>query len=355
MIRQLMKRLSGPSPGTLSGSMHKMESLESLFATAVESYAAAVDSVSEAAGDSPRGARDEFRKKLKQLRTTIRTSSSQQSFEECKRQFDAEVKRFGRLVEEHAQTQERDAKEIMAIVATMADSVASREKQHNVRFKGIARKLRLLTTSTDLGEIRQRLSEEVGQLDKYVEDMARDTQSALERVRADLEARQDVKRTQPWMEEAVDPVTKLAGRPEAMAALATRLRQDPFFCVVLFSVEGYADLSTRQGRPTAESLLKEFALRLKTLLPEATLLARWNEAEALALVEGNLPEVAGRALDLERRLSGAYAVEKADGAADRVSISCVSSVLQPLRGESGQQLLERLRAGRRREPALIER
>lgn len=355
MIKQWMKRISGPSPGTLSGSMHKMDSLESLFTSALDSYAAAVDSVSEAAGDSPRGARDEFRRKLKQIRASIRAAQDQSAFLECRRQFDAEVRRFGRLVEEHAQTQERDAKEIMAIVATMADSIASREKQHNVRFKGIARKLRLLTTSTDLGEIKQRLSEEVGQLDKYVDDMARDTQSALDRVRTGLQARQEGRRTQPWMDEAVDPVTKLAGRSEALVVLATRMRQDLQFCIVLFCVEGYADLSTRQSRTVMDSLMAEFAQRMRTLLPEVPLLCRWNEAEVMAVMEGNLPEVAGRALEMERRLSGSYVVGGGVTGEERVSISCVSSVLQPLRGESGQQLLERLRAGRRREPALLER
>lgn len=355
MIKQWMKRISGPSPGTLSASMRKMDSLETLFDSAVDCYSAALDSVSEAAGDFPRGAREDFRRKLKQIRGVIRAAQDQDSFTECKRQFDAEVRRFGRLVEDHTQAQERDAKEIMAIVATMADSIASREKQHNVRFKGIARKLRLLTTSTDLGEIRQRLSEEVGQLDKYVDDMARDTQSALDRVRTGLQARQEGRRTQPWVDEAVDPVTKLSGRSEALAVLATRMRQNLQFCIVLFCVEGYSDLSTRQSRTAMDALLAEFAQRLRTLLPDVPLLCRWSEAEVMAVLEGNLPEVAGRALEMERRLSGSYAVGSAATGEERVSISCVSSVLQPLRGESGQQLLERLRAGRRSEPALLER
>ncbi|MBL8176237.1 MAG: diguanylate cyclase [Bryobacterales bacterium] len=354
MIKQLMKRIGGPSPGSLSGSMRKMDSLETLFASALESYAAALDSVSEAASDSPRGAREEFRRKLKQIRGTIRVAQDDDTFAECRRQFDAEVRRFGRIVEDHAQTQERDAKEIMAIVATMADSIASREKQHNVRFKGIARKLRLLTTSSDLAEIKQRLSEEVGQLDKYVDDMARDTQAALDRVRTGLQARQEGRRIQPWIEEAVDPVTKLAGRPEALAALAARMRQDLGFCIVLFAVEGYAELSTRQSRAYMDGLMAEFAQRMRSLLPDVPALCRWNEAEVMALLEGNLPDAAGRALEMERRLSGAYSI-RTEAGEERVAVSCVSSVLQPLRGESGPQLLERLRNGRRREPALLER
>ncbi len=353
MIKQWMKRISVPAPRTLSGSMRKMETLETLYVSAIDGYAAAVESVSEAASQSPRGARDEFRSSLKQIRGAIRSAADEATLAECKRQFDAEVRRFGRLVEEHAQGQERDTKEILAIVATMVDSAGSREKQHNARFKAVARKLRQLTASTDLAEMKQRLTEEVGQLDKCVEEMARDTQTSLDRVRAGLGELRDARRSQPWIEETVDPVTKLSGRPVALELLMNRLRKDRHFCMVLFSVEGYAGLSTRRNRATMDTLLAEFADRLRTLLPEALVLCRWNEAEALAVLEGNLPAVAGRALELERRLSGSYALGGENG--ERLPISCVCSVLQPLLGESGEQLLERLRAGRRREPALLER
>ena len=38
--------------------------------------------------------------------------------------------------------QEKETRQVMAIVAVMAESMADREKQYNVRFRGIGKKLR---------------------------------------------------------------------------------------------------------------------------------------------------------------------------------------------------------------------
>ena len=111
---------------------------------------------------------------------------------EVSQQVDRTLGIYNKEIESDLNLQTREAKQVMAIVAVMAESMADREKQYNVRFRGIGKKLRVLTTSNDLAEIRRKLEAEVTQLEKYVDDMARDTESAVSRVQMELRPRRDV-------------------------------------------------------------------------------------------------------------------------------------------------------------------
>lgn len=346
MLKDILKLLSGgtgKSPATISRSIRQSEDISKLYEIAVGCYTDTVESIGEYAPDSPRGAREELRKKMKGIRASIRLAHDRASFEETHKSVDGELKGFTRLVEQHIASQERDAKEIMALMASMADSVASRDKQHNVRFKGIAKKLRLLTTSQDLAEIRAQLSAEVGQLEIYVDDMSRDTQAALERVKSDLQARERaVLKTPEWTEQPVDPQTQFAGRTEALVLIDGRLRGPNQFCLARFTIQGYPQLAARHSPQTMGELIKEFAARLKKQLPEAALYSRWSESELAAVVECHLPDLAGRAVELERRLSGAFSLPSAAGGSEQIAVSCVSHIVQAVRGESAAQLADRL-------------
>lgn len=340
-IKRFVKKLSGAGTPSLETSMRTMDDLVALYGKAVECYGAAMDSIAGHAPETPRVLREEHRQRLKNLRVLLLASPGARMLEDTRKQLDIALGRYGQDLGRHLDRQERDAKEIMAMVAAMADSMASRDTQYNVRFRGIAKKLRLLTTSQDLAEIRLKLAEEVGQLEKYVEDMAGDTKTAVERVKADLQARREAA-PEPWLEGA-DPVTDLAGRPEFVAVVDILLRKEARFCIARFTIDKQAALVARHGQAAGDAVLREFAAHLKEGLADAAAVCRWAQDEFLSAVACPLPEMAMRASALEQKLSNAYSL--ASGR-ERVIVTCFSAVVQALRGETVEQMVGRLEEAR---------
>jgi len=93
---------------------------------------------------------------------------------ELRAEFDEVAKGIGKSLDQHLHRLERDAKEALALTAGIASSMAKCDPRHAVRLKGVARKPRLLTTSTNLTEIRRKLAEEATQLRYYLDDLARE-------------------------------------------------------------------------------------------------------------------------------------------------------------------------------------
>jgi GGDEF domain-containing protein len=362
-----LRRIIGGRRSTtesISGSIRNIDDLSAQLELAIACYGDAIDAIGQHAPDTPRALRDEHRRKLKQIRGLL-AAPGKQGLESVRKQLDAELRAYGKGLETYIHQSEKDVKEILAMMAAMADSLASREKQHNVRFRGVAKQLRLLTTADNLAEIRVKLASEVEQLEKYVDDMARDTQAALERVRGDLQAREqqaasrqtNCAGTPPpsgepgnappggaaWVEASLDPVTQLAGRPEAIRTVSEFKREDRRFCLACFSVHQFEQLLSRYGRGVMDAVLKEVAFRIKEGIPGATVIARWNDAEFLAVSELPLPDLAAEVMELERKLSLTFSIP---GRGERIAISCRTSAVQSLRTETTDEMIRRALATR---------
>jgi len=340
-LKRYMKKLSGGGDASVSSSIQTMDDLTRLLGVTLECYVAAIDGMGEHAPDSPRPLREELRKQLKRLHGLVSDAPDVQTLPEVRRRLDAELRAYGRHLESYLHRQEHDVKEVMGMVASLADSIAARDKQFYVRFRGIAKKLRLLTTSEDLAEIRVRLAEELGQLERCVDDNERDTQVALDRVRTDLQSRKSTPgRAETWLGEPTDKLTNLPGRKEMLTILEARRGSDSRFSIVWFGIDKFSGLIERHGAIVADPVIAEFARNLKHLLQTPTALCRWAEAEFIALLEGNLPAVVTLASEIERKLSAGYLIPNRN---ERIVVRCRSAVAQPLRGESVEQMVRRLR------------
>ncbi len=303
---------------------------------AVRCYVALLTGIVEHAPDTLKQLKEDYGHHLRKIRDEVNGSTpTARLFQDSDKRAQAQLKGYGKGVDRHIQQREKDAREVMSLMASMAESIASQEKQYNVRFKGIAKKLRLLTTAQDMAEIRQRLTEEVTQLEKYSEDMTRDTRVALERVSTNLAALRERQNPTPWLEREPDAVTQIPGRPVGRDAIETRQRAGTSFSIARLAVRQYAGLAERHKPAEVNLAMAEFAANIKEELQSAVALCRWSESEFAAVFDCHLPEVAGKLSETEQKLTATYR---------GVSIACLATAVQPFRGETVDQLMARLEA-----------
>ena len=329
-------------PESLHGEMYRLDIVEELLQDAVKAYQSLVDLM---VMHVPRAAYElglEHKKRLKQIRNLLDAKPTRPLIGEVRQQLDKSVNAFAQALDQQLGQQEIETKQVMAIVAVMAESMAGREKHYNVRFRGIGKKLRVLTTSNDIAEIRRKLEAEVSQLEKYVDEMARDTESAVSRVQMELRETKKAEPVAPKPAEdegdlAISKTKPLSGRREAEQAIESRRRLDMRFCVARLSIDNMPAVAAQFGLPAAAGLMDQVGQIIRQHFEEADLICRWSDNDLVAITDLNLPEVATRISDLETTLEGPYS-----SGTREVKLAIRSCVVERIRGERAQETIGRI-------------
>ena len=334
---------------SLHGEMYRLEIVEELLHDAVKGYQSLIDLMVVHVPKAAREIGQEHKKRLKQIRNLLDAKPTKPLVGEVRQQLDKSVTQFAQALDHQLGQQEKETKQVMAIVAVMAESMADREKQYNVRFRGIGKKLRVLTTSNDIAEIRRKLEAEVNQLEKYVEEMARDTESALSRVQ--MEVRQ-AKPPAPPMKAVIEdepgevdfPAVSakpkpLAGRRDAEQAIESRRRLDldARFCAARFSIDNMPAVASQFGLPAAAGLLDQVGEIVRQSFEDADLVCRWSDADLIVITELSLLDVAMRVSDLEATLAGPYSSGSRE---EKLAVRICA--IERIRGERAQETIGRI-------------
>jgi GGDEF domain-containing protein len=332
--------------GSLQGEMHRLEVVEALLEDTIKAYQSLIEAIGKHVPKAAREIGQEHKRKLKQIRHQLDWEPTKPLIGEVKQELDKTLMAFTRDLDHQLGQQEKETRHVMAIVAVMAESMADREKSYNVRFRGIGKKLRVLTSLNDISEIRKKLDAEVVQLEKYVEEMARDTESAVSRVQADLRQakKPDPPPAKAVEEEAVVVKATLADKPlgtrkEAEQAIESRRRFDLRFCAARFSVDNIGEVAKQFGLPAAAGLMEQMGNQIRPKFEEIDLVCRWSDRDIVVITDHALPEVAERVAVLEEILPGPYS-----GGGREVKLNVRTCVIERLRGERGPETISRIDA-----------
>jgi GGDEF domain-containing protein len=349
-FQMLFRRRNPEESGSLHGEMYRLDVVEDLLSEAIRALQALMDAI---AAHSPGGSsakNSEFRKKVKQIRNLLNAKPSKPLLVEVSQQVERTVGNYSKELESDLILQTREAKQVMAIVAVMAESMADREKQYNVRFRGIGKKLRVLTTNNDLAEIRRKLEAEVTQLEKYVDEMQRDTESAVSRLQMELRPRREAQEKLAEKSRAVAPPAateedaparlppvKLVGRRDAEQSIEIWIRADRRFSAVRFHAANLKQVAAQLGLPAAAGLMEQVAERVRAAFPEAETMYRWADDDLVVLSERTLVDGAGRIAEIEPALSDTFLAGQR-----QVSLIIRSCIVERVPGETSADLLARI-------------
>jgi hypothetical protein len=208
---------------------------------------------------------------------------------------DRELANWGKTTEASFEAQERETKDAMAAVAVMAEALGSHEKTYGARFRGISKKLRLLTTSNDISEIRKKLQGEIELLEQYVNEMTRESESALDRLRDLDKARKARAATVAAVVAVVSEVSGSALEDHKRLSDAIRSQVKTEDRVAIVRMVTQESIATK-GR----DLIVE---RLKDVFESPGITGQWGANTFVSITRLSLPEAAARLEIVERDLS----------------------------------------------------
>ena len=281
---------------SLGGEMMRYGGIEELLGEAMVTLRAALESAVTHLPKSMKEQSVDFRKNIKEVCNETESSHSPDLLKDVRKRVDREFQLLGRRIDDRFESHSQETKGALAAIAVIAESLSAGEKTHSVRFKGISRKLRLLTTSNDLTEVRRKLADEVEMLEKYVDEMSRDTQTALQRLNQAT--------TTPKPPAASCGQT----RKQLEDAIRARISKGERFAVVRLHSEGHAKNLAEEGA------LDLVVRRLADVFEAPDAAGVWTEDSFLALTRLPLPETAARIDIVERDLSNKLG-QRIDGTA----------------------------------------
>ncbi len=264
---------------SLHEEMQSYGSLQQMIEELVGAYRGALDSLMQHTPKTSAAGAPDWRKNIRQLRARFDTSLSIPVVKETAKAVNREIAVWGSATESHFERQEKETKEAMAAVAVMAEVLSAQEQTYGVRFRGISKKLRILTTSNDIAEIRRKLQSEIELLEQYVDAMAADSRSALGSVR-------QLQRAEARPDDAV------AG-PDVAQAIRSNVTTGDRVSVVVVSLP--AGASRQHGAMVQARLSEAFECR--------DLAGPVSGGLYLAVTRLSLPETAARLEVVERDLS----------------------------------------------------
>lgn len=269
----------------------------------VKHYGDAMDAVAKHFPDAPRDLFEELKREVRTVRSSLEPHLHRGILDDLGARFTTAVEEFGKRVNGYLRRQDQETRDILKLVSAMTETIGKHDTDYSLRFQGITRKLKTLTSSSDLTEIKWQLAAEVEQLEKSVADMNRDTAASI------LRLQQSVAHFEKKAEPPPVAASPLPGTPEPLKA---RRR----FCVGLFLIE-----------PVTESALSFLYSRCSP----GDALEKTRQGEYIILKDCTLLDMADEVAKVRKEL-------------ERMGITCKAGAAEMMKGEEKAVVVGRARA-----------
>jgi diguanylate cyclase (GGDEF)-like protein len=224
-----------------------------------------------------------------------------EQLEEVHQKIEGELTQWSEQAHECHETNERELKQVVDVMAEAVVSVTQNDERHAREFVELADRLRALTSLNDIAQIRRSIIEGATSLTECVERQAKASQESLKRLSAQVE---DYRSRLDKSEQlsSVDPLTGLANRRRFEELLEAKVKSGKRFCLILMDLDDFKEINDQLGHLAGDELLKSFADKLQSQFPSAELVARWGGDEFAIILTTNVKDAEARVNRL--RISG---------------------------------------------------
>jgi len=225
------------------------------------------------------------------------------------------------------------ARALQQMVETLSDADGDHEKTVRTSLAG----LRALADSPEGAPVRSRMLEATDTIQTSLSDMRRQHQVTVSQFLVEI---QMLHKRIDTLERAAsqDELTKLFTRREMEQRIRAAVAGT--YCLLLIKVTGFRLAEIHFDRGVADELIAAFTRRLRNILPDQTVIARWGDEEFVALVAMSRPEAVTLGTQLSEHLAGSYACLRA-GKTVRPSLELRVGAVDSA-GEIPERLIKRL-------------
>jgi len=294
---------------------------ESLLKAALDAFGSAITAMATASLIVYPQTSTIFKGRLDQLRLQLTPSASPEAMIQIGRQVDFELDHWSRQVGDSHQQSAVEVKQILELVAEMAQSVADRDSRYGQQFLQIGDAMLQIAELEDLREIRNSLAKNSTALKSCLVQMESDGKLSVAKLRLEM-ADYQVRLQLAELEASTDGLTKLYNRRGIDGHLTHLVKQRQLFCVAILDLNRFKYVNDTYGHQTGDDVLRQFSGELRACASSGEVVARWGGDEFMLVLETPLSEARLRAGVILDKVQGSYNV---DGGRGPVTIQVTSS------------------------------
>ena len=269
----------------------------------IEHYGDAMDALARHMPEAPKDLFEELKRETRAIRANLQPLAPGGILDDLGSRFTTVVEEFAKRVNGYLRRQDQETRDILQLVSSMTDTLGRQDNEYSLRFQNITKRLKALSGSSDLAQIKWQLTAEVEQLEKSMADMNRDTAGSI------LRLRQGITQFEP---------KKVTALPVPLAAVSSAdvLKTRGRCCIGFFLLE-----------PVTESALSFLYSRC---LP-GDALEKTRQCEYIIVKDCSLLDMADEVSKVRKEL-------------ERMGITCKAGAAEMMRGESKDVVVGRARA-----------
>jgi diguanylate cyclase (GGDEF)-like protein len=249
----------------------------------MESYNAALSTVSDVATQISPTLGPDLRANLEGLKRRLATDPGPELVRHTERQVEIQLQEWGTRTAAHLKDKADEVKELLITLANAAESVGSRDAGYTNKFKDLTGRIEQIANLDDLTQIRSSIIRRVTELKGSVDQMARDSQELVTRLRTEVstyEAR--LKAIEYVM--LKDELTRVANRRSVEDRIHSSIASQTEFCVLMIDLNHFKQVNDKYGHLAGDDLLKQFAMELQLNVRSSDLVGRWAGDEFILVL-----------------------------------------------------------------------
>jgi diguanylate cyclase (GGDEF)-like protein len=244
-----------------------------------------------------------------------------------------------------------DVKEMLAELASTADSIGKRDKRYTEQFQGITANLQSIAQLDDLGRMKGSILRSAGELRSCVDRMVHEGAETISNLQASLASHQvALEQTQELA--TLDPLTGLYNRREIEAKLTRKVSGQTPFCVVLIDLHNFKRINEQHGQLAGDEVLRQIAQELRMASRNQDILGRWGGDEFVIVIDSSFANTRVKVQRMRPWVFGTYEIDLGNGNKVKAMVDASVGIAEWSFGETLIELLSRADSDRRRDTAI---
>ena len=250
---------------------------------------------------------------LENLQSRLAAEASVETLSETEQLVSRKLADWGGEAGEYFKKKTADVKEVLRLVARMAEAVGERDARYTREFGEFSARLNTIAELDNLAEMRQSLAQSVVALNGCVSRMSKDGQESVLHLRAELSAYQS-KLEEAERQASRDALTGLDNRRKVELHMELLSRRVQTFCILMLDLDGFKGINDRHGHLAGDEVLKQFAKELRGVFRATDTVGRWGGDEFMVVIECGLQEAEAKIERLRHWTLGDYKIQTPSGA-----------------------------------------
>jgi diguanylate cyclase len=310
-----------------------------LASAVISAYGSALVEMGSCSLDACPGLGSHLKQRLGALSRNLSWNMSCVELQRTDGEVQEQLRSWGRRTARHYQQKSDEVKELLIVMAKMAESVGTRDQRCAGQISEVTARLSAIASLEDLTEIRASIEKSAAELKTSIERMTEEGKAAIDRLR------EQVSTYRAKLEEAEeiaarDALTGLRSRLCVENHIESRVAAGTAFCVAIVDIDEFKNVNDEHGHLTGDELLKLFATELVSACRSSDVIGRWGGDEFIILLECGLPEAGAQVERLNKWISGNYTVRGKSGS-KTLRIDASIGLAEHSDGEEMKELIAR--------------